>query len=391
MKTEPAIASILAEKHLDRDRARWLEAIENVTPAQVERILAQPPGRYSLQRLLTLVSPAARPYLELMAQQARRLTIQRFGRTIQLYAPLYVSNVCVNSCRYCGYNCKTNVKRTRLTIEQAMTDAKVIAAEGFRHLLLVSGEDRSWVTVDYLADLAGRLREMFSSLSIEIYPLGREEYTALFAAGIDGVALYQETYDRDIYANYHIAGPKRNYDYRLDAPDRFAAAGMRQLGLGVLLGLADWRIETLAMAEHAAYLMRRYWKSRIDFSFPRIRPAANVMHQWPHAVSDEELVQMMLALRLCFADTGIVLSTREAPEFRDRMINICITRISAGSRTNPGGYASEKEAAEQFVVADDRSPAQVAAVIEQSGHEPVWKDWDAGFMECPAGGQKEDR
>lgn len=391
MKTEPAIASILAEKHLDRDRAHWLEAIENVTPAQVERILAQPPGRYSLQRLLTLVSPAARPYLELMAQQARRLTIQRFGRTIQLYAPLYVSNVCVNSCRYCGYNCKTNVKRTRLTIEQAMTDAKVIAAEGFRHLLLVSGEDRSWVTVDYLADLAGRLREMFSSLSIEIYPLGREEYTALFAAGIDGVALYQETYDRDIYADYHIAGPKRNYDYRLDAPDRFAAAGMRQLGLGVLLGLADWRIETLAMAEHAAYLMRRYWKSRIDFSFPRIRPAANVMHQWPHAVSDEELVQMMLALRLCFADTGIVLSTREAPEFRDRMINICITRISAGSRTNPGGYASEKEAAEQFVVADDRSPAQVAAVIEQSGHEPVWKDWDAGFMECPAGGQKEDR
>lgn len=381
MSNTAVIKSILADRHLDKNRSEWTEAMQRVTAEQVEQALAQPPGRFSLQRMLTLLSPAAADYLEPMAQQARRLTIQRFGRTIQLYAPLYVSNVCVNSCRYCGYNRQTHLKRTRLTIEQALADAEAIAREGFRHLLLVSGEDKNYVTVNYLSELAHRLRKMFASLTIEIHPLSQEEYAALFHAGIDGVALYQETYDRDVYADFHVAGPKRDYDNRLDTPDRYAAAGMRRIGLGFLLGLTDWRLDTLAMAEHAAYLMKKYWRSQIDFSFPRIRPATNVMHEWPHVVSDEHLVQMMLALRLCFADTGIVLSTRETPAFRDRMMNICVTRVSAGSKTSPGGYVSEKDAAEQFVVADDRSPAEVAAVIRQSGHEPVWKDWDAAFIE----------
>ena len=380
MTIMPPIETIISRNHLDCGRAEWVEALQRVTAEQVEQALAQPAGRYSLSRLVTLVSPAATAYLEVMAQQARRLTIQRFGRTIQLYAPLYVSNYCVNSCRYCGYNRQTDLKRTRLTIEQALADSEVIAREGFRHLLLVSGEDKAYVTVDYLSELAQKLRRHFSSISIEIHPLEQEEYAALFAAGIDGVALYQETYDRDVYADYHAAGPKRDYDYRLDSPDRYAAAGMRRIGLGVLLGLADWRIETLALAEHAAYLMKTYWRSQIDFSFPRIRPATNVMHEWPHVVSDEALVQMMLALRLCFADVGIVLSTRETAAFRDRMMNICVTRVSAGSKTNPGGYVSEKDAAEQFVVADDRSPADVAGVIRQCGYEPVWKDWDAAFV-----------
>lgn len=373
------IKILLAEKHLDKDRSQWTEALQQVTAAQVEHALAQPAGHYSLQRLLALLSPAAIAYLEPMAQQARRLTIQRFGRTIQLYAPLYVSNFCVNSCRYCGYNCRTKVKRTRLTIEQALADAEAIAREGFRHLLLVSGEDKNYVTVAYLSELAQKLRQTFASLTIEIHPLNRDEYAALFAAGIDGVALYQETYDRDVYADYHLAGPKRDYDNRLDTPDRYASAGMRRIGLGFLLGLTDWRLDTLAMAEHAAYLMKTYWRSQIDFSFPRIRPATNVMHEWPHVVSDEHLVQMMLALRLCFGDTGIVLSTRETSAFRDRMMNICVTRVSAGSKTNPGGYVSEKDAAEQFVIADDRTPCQVAHVIQQCGYEPVWKDWDAAF------------
>lgn len=374
------ITAVLADKHLDKDRSQWVDALECVTAAQVEQALAQAPGRYSLSRMVTLLSPAARDYLEPMAQQARRLTIQRFGRTIQLYAPLYVSNVCVNSCRYCGYNRQTDIQRTRLTLEQALADAESIASEGFRHLLLVSGEDKEYITVDYLSELARQLRTMFASLAIEIHPLGQDEYAALFAAGIDGVALYQETYDRDIYADYHIAGPKRDYDYRLDTPDRYAAAGMRRIGLGVLLGLADWRLDTLAMAEHAAYLIKRYWRSQIDFSFPRIRPATNVIHEWPYRVSDENLVQMMLALRLCFADTGIVLSTREQSAFRNKMMNICVTRVSAGSRTNPGGYVSAKDAAEQFTIADDRSPVEMARFIAQSGYEPVWKDWDAGFI-----------
>ncbi len=371
--------SILAEKQLDNNRASWAERLQAITADQVKRELSNPAGKFSLARLVTLLSPAAEPFLETMAQQAHALTIQRFGKTIQLYAPLYVSNVCINSCRYCGYNQTTQIERTRLTIEQAVSDAAVIAGEGFRHLLLVSGEDTKFVSPDYLCELAGKLRQQFSSLSIEIYAMSQDEYAQLFNAGIDGVTLYQETYDRDVYADYHPAGPKADYDSRLDAPDRFASAGMRRIGLGFLLGLTNWRIETLALAEHASYLIKKYWRSQISFSFPRICPATNVQSEWPHLVSDTDMVQMMLALRLCFSDAGIVLSTRETPEFRDNLINLCVTRLSAGSKTNPGGYASETEAAEQFEVADSRSPEEVARMIRSHGYEAVWKDWDVSF------------
>jgi len=373
------IRSILKSKQLDGDRTVWGERIGRVTADQVRRELEAEAGRYNLERLTVLVSPAARDFLEKMAQQAARLTVQRFGRTIQLYAPLYVSNVCVNSCAYCGYNRTTDFRRTQLSIDEALADAEIIADEGFRHLLLVSGEDRRFVTIDYLCELAQKLRRRFSSLSIEIFPLSEAEYRTLYEAGIEGVTLYQETYDRTLYAHYHPAGPKRDYDNRLDAPDRFAAAGMRQIGLGVLLGLEDWRIETLALAEHAAYLMRRYWRSQASFSFPRLRPALKVQDQWPHLLSDADLVQMMLALRLCFADAGIVLSTRERPELRNRLARICVTRMSAGSKTNPGGYTGHTETLEQFEPADHRSPAEVARVIRLSGKEAVWKDWDAAF------------
>ena len=379
MDGQPNIKTILAQKQLDSDRDRWTESLNNITAEDVQRQLSSPAGKFSPDRLAALISPAAEPYLEQMARQARQLTIQRFGRTIQLYAPLYVSNVCVNSCQYCGYNAQTELKRTQLSIEQALADADVIASEGFRHILLVSGEDRQFVTIDYLRQLARKLREKFSSISIEIHPLSRDEYAQLFTAGIEGVALYQETYDRQVYAEYHPAGPKRDYDNRLDAPDRFAAAGMRNLGLGFLLGLADWRIETLALAEHAAWLIKKYWRAKLDFSFPRIRPATNVQSQWPHLVSDKNMVQMMLALRLCFADAGIVLSTRESAAFRDHMMGICVTRVSAGSKTNPGGYSSDKTAAEQFTIDDDRTPDQIAKVISNHGYEPVWKDWDTAF------------
>ena len=374
------IASILKSERLDGDRSIWAERIAQVTARQVRRELDAEAGRYSPERLMTLISPAAREFLEPMAQQAARLTVQRFGRTIQLYAPLYVSNVCVNSCVYCGYNRTTKFQRTQLSIEEALADADVIADEGFRHLLLVSGEDRRFVTMDYLCELARKLRRRFSSLSIEIFPLQESEYRMLYEAGIEGVTLYQETYNRALYANYHPAGPKREYDNRLDAPDRFAAAGMRQIGLGVLLGLEDWRIETLALARHAAYLIKKYWRSQVSFSFPRLRPAMKVPGQWPHLLSDADLVQMMLALRLCFADAGIVLSTRERPDLRDRLIHIGVTRMSAGSKTNPGGYTGHTETTEQFEPADHRSPAQIADMIRAGGKEAVWKDWDAAFV-----------
>lgn len=370
----------LARLNLDSNRDRWVDALNQVRPDEVEQELRIPAGRYNLQRLVRLLSPAAQGFLEPMAQQAQALTIQRFGKTIAMYAPLYVSNVCVNSCRYCGYNCHTQFDRTRLSIDEALADAEVIAEEGFRDILLVSGEDTSFVTIDYLCELVQKLRGRFASISVEIFPLKQEQYRRLFEAGVDGVTLYQETYDRQLYSHYHPAGPKQDYDWRLDTPDRFAAAGMRRIGLGFLLGLAYWRIETLALAEHAAYLIKKYWQAGVSFSFPRMRPAANVQDQWPHLVTDADLVQMMLALRLCFADAGIVLSTRERAEFRDKMSNICVTRLSAGSKTNPGGYTGHDDTGKQFEIADDRTPAQIADMIRSIGKEAVWKDWDKAFI-----------
>jgi 2-iminoacetate synthase len=372
------VASILAECQLD-DHARWAGRIEAICADQVRRAIADDSGRYTLDKLAALVSPAAEPFLEEMAAIASRLTTRRFGRTIQLYAPLYVSNGCINSCRYCGFNRTHHGERTRLSIDQAIADADILAAEGFRNILLVSGEDPSFVTVEYLCDLAARLRPRFSTITAEIYPLSQEQYAAIARAGIDGVTLYQESYDRPSYARWHPAGPKSDYDARLDAPDRFASAAMRRMGLGVLLGLADWRIETLAMAEHASSLIKRFWQSQVSFSFPRIRPAPEVAEQYDHLVADASLVQMMLALRLCFADAGLVLSTRESPCFRDAMARICVTSMSAGSRTNPGGYSGRADSTEQFAVCDVRTPAQVAAMIRTAGREPVWKDWDAAF------------
>ncbi|MBA7656991.1 2-iminoacetate synthase [subsurface metagenome] len=390
----PDIKTILAEKGLDSNGRFWRGRLEGTSGREVERALACATGSYSLEKLLAFISPAAEDYLEEMAQLARQLTVQRFGRTIRLYAPLYLSNFCVNSCRYCGFNRENKFKRTRLTIEQALTEADIIAAEGFRDILLVSGEDREFISIDYLAELAAELKSRFSLISIEVYQMSVAEYARLFAAGIDGVTLYQETYDRRAYSHYHPAGAKSDYENRLKAPDDIAAAEIREVGLGVLLGLTDWRTETLALAEHARYIIKRYWQSHVSFSFPRLRPAHKVNGlQFEHLLTDENLVQMMMALRLCFADAGLVLSTRERAELRDRLIKLGTTKMSAGSKTCPGGYSEQTDtppkagmirpcvAGRQFEIDDSRSPAQVAAMIRAQGAEPVWKDWDSAFSE----------
>ncbi|MBN1456384.1 MAG: 2-iminoacetate synthase ThiH [Sedimentisphaerales bacterium] len=374
-----SIQKILSDLQLDGHGQTWLEKLENISEEQVLNHLKSASFKYSLDRITTLLSPAAELYVEQMAQMARKLTIQRVGRTVQLYAPLYVSNHCVNSCVYCGYNITNDFKRTRLSIEEAMADAEVIAKEGFRHILIVSGEDREFITIDYLCELAKKLRGRFSSISIEIYPMEQDEYAELFAAGIDGVTLYQETYDRSTYAKYHVKGPKSDYDHRLESHDRIASAGMRRIGLGVLLGLADWRTDATALAVHADYLMKHYWQSQVSFSFPRVRPALNVLSNTENIVTDKGLVQMMLALRLCFPDAGIVLSTRERASLRDELVKICVTRMSAGSKTNPGGYSLKVGSTEQFEVDDSRSASKIASMIKSVGSEPVWKDWDAAF------------
>jgi 2-iminoacetate synthase len=354
--------------------------LNEVNSSDVERALATAAGSYSSEKLLALISPAAEDYLEEMAQLAQQLTIQRFGRTIRLYAPLYLSNYCINNCRYCGFNKENKSERRRLTIEQAVNEADVIASENLRDILLVSSEDRKFISIDYLSELAGKLRSKFSSISIEVYQMTTEEYAKLFAAGIEGVTLYQESYDRDVYRKYHPAGPKADYDHRLSAADSIAQAGMREIGIGVLLGLSDWQVEALALGEHAHYLMKRYWKSRVSLSFPRLRPAKNVDQRQFCFLSDKNLVQMIIALRLCFADAGLVLSTREGAELRNHLIEVGVTKVSAGSKTSPGGYSQPTNAIEQFEIDDTRSPAQVAGMIRAHGFEPVWKDWDSAFV-----------
>lgn len=392
MRADSSIAAILRQRRLDSERSLWQRRLANVTAREVEAALASRAGSYSPTKLLALVSPAAEPYLERMAEQSRDLTVRRFGRAMRLYAPLYLSSYCINKCRYCGFNADHGFERIRLTLEQALEEANVLAAEGFRDVLLVSGEDRTFVTIDYLTELARRLKggsggkseirnPDFSFVGAEIYQMSADDYGRLFEAGIEGVTLYQETYDREAYARYHGAGPKADYDARLRGPDDMATGGMREIGLGVLLGLADWRVETLALAEHAHYLIKRYWQSRISFSFPRLRPACGVSTgEFAHLLTDKDLVQMMLALRLCFADAGLVLSTRESRRLRDRLVGLGVTRLSAGSRTNPGGYTHTEAASEQFAVDDSRCPAEVAAMLSARGFEPVWKDWDRAFQ-----------
>jgi 2-iminoacetate synthase len=376
------IKTILADRGLDGSgKDVWTKRLGEITEDEVKWALSRKPGYYVLDRLLMLISPAAENFIEQMAQIAHQLTLQRFGKTVRLYAPLYVSNFCVNGCTYCGFSTNHQFPRIRLTVEQALAEAEIIAKEGFRDLLLVSSEDKKFISVDYLAELASRLRPKFSSLSVEIYQMSAEEYAKLFAAGIEGVTLYQETYDRQTYRKYHPAGPKADYDYRLSAADSMGQGGMREIGIGALLGLDDWRLETLALAEHAHYLMKRYWKSRVSFSFPRLRPAKDVDRARFNLLSDKNLVQMILALRLCFADAGMTISTREPAHLRDQLVKLGITRMSAGSKTNPGGYSTHADSVGQFDIDDSRTPAQIAAMLKSQGLEPVWKDWDTAFTD----------
>ncbi|MEM5789187.1 MAG: 2-iminoacetate synthase ThiH [Syntrophobacteraceae bacterium] len=333
----------------------------------------------NFDHLLSLLSPAAEERLEEMAQRAHVLTQQRFGKTVSLFAPLYVSNVCTNRCAYCGFNAGNPVERLTLTPEQTVKEGEYINSLGFRHLLLVAGEAPSIVPSEYFAEIADRLRHLFSSISVEIYPMSADEYRGLVEHGVDGLTVFQETYNEDLYAEVHRGGKKRDFRWRLETPDRGGEAGFRRLGLGALLGLGNWRVEGFFLALHSRYLMRKFWKSQVSISFPRLRPAAGAF-QPNHPVSDLHFVQLLTALRLFLPDTGMVLSTREEASFRDGMIPLGITSMSAGSRTDPGGYTLDNGAEAQFEIADHRSPEVVAEVIRQQGYEPVWKDWDRAFL-----------
>jgi 2-iminoacetate synthase len=358
---------------------RWEEIEKEIgrrSRSDVERALAARLLR--LDDLISLFSPAAEPFLEEMAQRAHRLTVQRFGRVMGMFAPLYLSNVCTNRCVYCGFNAGNDVARLTLTPEEAGMEGESIRRMGFRNVLLLSGEAPQVVTEEYLKRVLERLRLLFSSIGIEMFPMTTDGYRALIGMGVDSLTIFQETYDEVSYGEFHPGGRKSDYRWRLETPDRGGAAGFRRLGIGALLGLNEWRVEGFFIALHASHLLRTYWKSQVSISFPRLRAAAGG-YEPRFPVADRHLVQLICALRLFLPDAGFTLSTREFPALRDHLIPLGITSMSAGSHTEPGGYARPSEGGAQFEVADGRSPGTVAEVLRRRGCEPVWKDWDAAL------------
>ena len=348
-----------------------------VTKEQVEAVLGK--TRCTLDDLAILLSPAAERLLPRMAARSREITGQRFGCISQIFAPLYLSNFCVNRCAYCGFAADNAIPRRRLSMEEAIQEAEILRDRGFQHLLLVTGEAPARAGVDYLEEIARKLRNRFAALSIEVQPLEQQEYARLFAAGITAVAVYQETYDRRVYKQVHLAGRKCDYDFRLTTPARAAAAGMREIGIGALLGLADWRCEGMALAMHLAWLRKHFWQTNYTVSFPRLRPAAGSFEPLVN-VTEKNLSQLIFGLRIFDPDVGLILSTREEARYRDGMLGLGPTRYSAGSCTAPGGYSSDDHEGEQFSVGDHRSISEVCSMITARGFDPVCKDWDKEFQ-----------
>lgn len=349
------------------------EAIYRKTPQEVEEALRRPDR--TEQDFMALISPAAVPYLEAMAHAANRLTVERFGRTIQLYLPLYLSNVCSNSCVYCGFSVENHIHRRRLTLTEIDREVEAIQALGYRHLLLVSGEDLRASSWKYYLEVVRHLRPHFAQLSLEVQPLETDQYASLREAGIGFVCVYQETYHEATYPKYHPAGKKSDFRYRLETPDRIAQAGIPKIGIGALLGLEDWRTDSAFTALHLGYLKHRYRQTRYSISLPRLRPAVGA-YDPACPIDDLGLVQLILAFRLLDPYVDISLSTREAAAFRDHVLPLGVTSMSAGSHTEPGGYAEPNEELEQFAINDSRTPAEFVAHLRAVGYEPIWKDWD---------------
>lgn len=379
---------------LSKSLAQWpAEKLESLYATVTEEDVLQALSRdkRDVPDLVALLSPLARPHLEAMAREAQRLTRWHFGRTISLYAPLYISNLCAADCVYCGYAARSGSREKRVTLrpDDVRRECAALAEHGFDQVLILTGESPKIVTVDYIARSVEIAREFFNSVSVEVYALDEPGYGKLVSAGLEGVTLYMETYHRPTYAEVHLLGEKADYDFRLAALDRAGRAGVRKLNLGALLGLYDWRFEAVWTALHAWHLQRTCWQSALGISFPRLLHTPERYHI-ENFVSDAQLVQIMLAMRLAVPEAGINLSTREAPAFRDKLIPLGVTHMSAGSSTQPGGYATYKrgeadertnfrEVLEQFEIEDHRDPADVVSAIRATGYDPVWKDYDRVF------------
>jgi len=351
-----------------------------------------------LRRFEELIAPKTDSEFDSMAKIARSLTLQNFGRTMRLFAPLYLSNECINNCRYCGFSRDNPILRVTLTLDEVAAEADHLLQRGFRQLLLVAGEHPKFVSNDYLSDCVRLLAPNFPSVAIEVGPVTEENYQPIVRAGAEALVVYQETYDRVVYNELHTSGPKRDFNWRLDCAERGYRAGFKRLGICALFGLSRWQDDAVALAAHVEYLLKHCWQAQISVSLPRIRPAAGA-YRPPFSLTDRELAQLICAFRISFPQVGIVLSTRERASLRDALIRLGVTSMSAGSHTEPGGYtrrgtehlhrtvrgriiAPEFQDGEdvlatgQFEISDERSPAEIASVLRKQGLEPVWKDWD---------------
>lgn len=388
--------------------ADLLQRSREATASDVRRLLAPNAPPLTLADFATLISPAAAGELESLCRASQDLTRRRFGKVIRLFAPLYLSNECINNCTYCGFSRDNPILRVTLGIDEVVREARELASQGFRNILLVAGEHPKFVSNGYLAECVTALHEFIPAIALEVGPMETADYLPLVRAGAEGLVVYQETYDRAVYQVMHTAGPKRDFDWRLDCPERAYAAGFRRLGIAALHGLADWRYEALATAAHGSHLLRHCWKAMLTVSMPRLRPCAGEFQPLTH-LADRDLVQLVAAFRLFLPDAGIVLSTRESAGLRDGLFPLGITHASAGSHTEPGGYTGagrerlhhtvrgkiidtgtplvpdkpvigrSSGATGQFEISDSRSPAEVAGVIRRLGYEPVWKDWDTAL------------
>jgi len=366
-----SFSSQLNQTHLLNQAVHSLQ----VTEQDVKHTLHK--DRLSLNDLPVLISPAASNFLEEMAQRAHDITIQRFGHTMQLFIPMYLSNECNNTCTYCGFSQEYDYKRKTLTKEEIENEANVLRNKGFDHVLLLTGEAPKSVDVTYIANAISTIAPLFSSIGIEIQPLDHKGYLKLRDAGADSLTLYQETYHREAYKKYHLFGKKRLFNHRLDAVEEGAKTGFYRINIGVLLGLYDFRFEALALAEHLDYLQKRYWTTKYGISFPRIKDMVGDF-SIDYPVNDKDFVQLICAFRLVFPDLAISLSTRETPEFRNNVIPLGITSVSAESDTSPGGYSDQNEE-KQFEISDHRSLKEIKKQLLSIGYEPVMKDWDKAY------------
>ncbi len=353
--------------------------LHDIGSKDIENALARE-GKGGITDLLALLSPlAGQRYLEELAQLSHSITLKRFGQAIRLFAPMYLSNECNNVCDYCGFSMHNKIPRKTLSDAEILREAGILKKLGFDHILLVTGESTKQVGVDYLAHAIEILHPHFANISVEVQPLDTESYRQLIKAGMHAVMVYQETYDSISYAKHHLKGKKTNFRWRLNTPDRLGNAGVYKIGLGCLFGLTqDWRTDALYAGIHLDYLEKKYWKTSYSMSFPRIRPyeGENIVAV---DLDDRDLVQLLCAFRIFNHELEITLSTRESPQLRENLLPLGITTMSAGSKTNPGGYTEDIESLEQFSISDDRSPDKIANMLKNKGYDPVWKDWDFSY------------